>query len=161
MKFTFNCVIALILVAVSAPAMAQEGPFPVPTEELCLPQAAQGIIIEFLEMNEEQVAQWDALIADRIAAAQPLMESIIGIQTELEVLLSGDEPDPWVVGDLVIQRHDLKEELGHVYRDYVDGFEGLLLSEQLDRYHFIRRAEHAQPLFAPFRFMDLLPPHWR
>jgi hypothetical protein len=37
----------------------------------------------------------------------------------------------------------------------------MLTEDQLGQYRFIRRAERAQPLFAPFRVLDLLPPHWR
>ena len=161
MKSILSFAIAVAMVAVCTPAPAQDGPIPGPAEDQCLPEAAQQIIIDFLELDEAQVTQWNELITDRDNAVQPLRDSIVGIQAELEVLLSDVDPDPYEVGDLVIQRHDLGEELVEVYRTYVEGFEGLLASEQLDRYHFIRRAEHAQPLFPPFRFMDLLPPHWR
>ncbi len=161
MKSILSISIATILMVISAPAMAQDGPIAGSPEEICLPEAAQQIIVDFLELDVEQVAAWDEIIADRDNSSQPLVESISAIQAELEVLLAGDEPDPYEVGDLVIQRHHLGEELGNVYRTYVEGFEELLYEEQFDQYHFIRRAEHAQPLFAPFRFMDLLPPHWR
>jgi hypothetical protein len=161
MKQTLSTFFAIALLALSAPAMAQGGPVPGEMEDPCLPGAARQIITDFLELDEDQVMQWDELIADRDAAAQPLREMLAATQAEIEVLLGQDDPDPYEVGDLVILRHDLGSELAAVQRTYVEGFETLLSEEQLDRYHFIRRAEQAQPLFVPFRIMDLLPPHWR
>lgn len=161
MTRTLNTVLTIALLALSAPAMAQGGPLPGETEDPCLPGAAQQIVTDFLELDQNQVMLWDELIADREAAAQPVREAVAAVQAELEALLADDNSDPTEVGDLVIQRHDLGRELAEIQRAYVEGFELMLSDEQLDRYLFVRRAERAQPLFPPFRIMDLLPPHWR
>jgi len=151
----------VVMMCAAAPLFAQAPPDLGPSEDPNLPGVARHIIIEFLNLSPDQVSQWDDLIADREAAAQPLVDAIAGINAELEVLLSGDDPDPYEVGDLVIQRHDLGVELADVHRTYVEGFEMMLTEEQLGQYHFIRRAERAQPLFPSFRILGLLPPHWR
>ena len=161
MKSSLFALIAAALLVLAVPAAAQEGPLDGEVDNPCLPGAAQDIIAGFLELDVDQLTRWDELIADREAAAQPLREAMAGIQAELEALLSSEDPDPYEVGDLVIQRHDLGGELADVQRTYVEGFDAMLDEEQMDRYHFIRRAERAQPLFVPFRIMDLLPPHWR
>jgi len=161
MKTLLSAVAALAMVCLAAPALAQEPPDFQPFEEPCLPGAAQNVIVEFLMLTPDQVDQWNVLIADRNAAAEPLRDAIAGINAELEVLLAGEDPDPYEVGDLVIQRHGFGQELADVHRTYVEGFETMLTEDQLGRYHFIRRAERAQPLFPSFRILGLLPPHWR
>jgi len=161
MKKTLSTVLTIALLALSAPAMAQGGPIPGEAEDPCLPGAAQQIVTDFLGLDPDQVMLWDELIADREAAAQPVREAAAVVQAELEALLADDDPDPAEVGDLVIARHDLGTQLVDIQRAYVEGFELMLSDEQLERYIFVRRAEQAEPLFPPFRIMDLLPPHWR
>ncbi len=147
--------------AIAAPAAAQGPPGPPPGDDLCLPGAAQQVIAEFLNLTDDQIAAWEMLIDEREQAAGPLRDAIAAVQQQLDDLLAGDDPDPLAVGDLVIQRHDLGEQLADVHRAYVAGFEGLLDAAQLAQYRFIQRAERAEPLFPAFRMLGLLPPHWR
>lgn len=162
MKSVVCAAIVLALATLAAPAIAQDlGAIPGLEDEACLPQAAQRVIARFLQLTDDQVAAWDGLIADRNAAAEPLRNQIAAVDADLQALLSGDDPDPYEVGDLVILRHDLGEQLAAVHRSYAEGFEALLTEEQLGQYQFIRRAERAEPLFPAFRTLGLLPPHWR
>ena len=152
---------AVTALAVASPSAAQAPPGPVENEELCLPGAAQRQIARYLELTDDQIAAWDVLIDERESAAAPVRDAIAGIQQQLDDLLAGNDPDPMLVGDLVIQRHDLGQQLADFERSYVEGFENLLDDTQLGRYRFIRRAERAEPLFPAFRMLALLPPHWR
>jgi len=101
------------------------------------------------------------LIAEREQAAGPLRDAIAAVQQQLDDLLAGPDPDPLAVGELVVERRDLGEQLADVQRAYVAGFEGLLDAGQLPQYRFMQRAERAEPLFPAFRMLELLPPHWR
>lgn len=149
------------MVAVAVPSAAQAPPGPTPGDDLCLPGAAQNVVVRFLELSADQVAQWDLLIDEREQAAAPLRGAIAAVQQQLDDLLAGEDPDPAAVGELVIERHDLGEQLADVQRTYVAGFEALLDEEQLAQYRFLQRAERAEPLFPAFRMVNLLPPHWR
>jgi hypothetical protein len=119
------------------------------------------VVARFLQLSENQVAQWEVLIDEREQAAAPLRDAIAAVQQQLDDLLASDDPDPLAVGELTIQRRDLGEQLAGVHRAYVAGFEGLLGAEQLAQYRFLQRAERAEPLFPAFRMVGLLPPHWR
>ena len=141
--------IGMIVLAVAIPAVAQESP---------LGDVAKDRIVNFLELTPDQVAAWDLLIAESQAAAEPLREAIRAVQAEINALFEGGDPDPATLGALVIERHDLGEELALVHRDYVDGFEAMLDETQGNKLMFIRRAARAQPLIPAFRAFRLLPP---
>lgn len=153
--------IAAALLAVSTLAAAQSPPPPEPPGGPDHPGAAPHVVARFLELTDDQIASWNALVDQREQAAQPIRQALAAVQQQIDDLLAGDDPDPFEVGTLVIERHDLGEQLADVQRTYVEGFESLLDDEQLGRYHFVRRAERAEPLFPAFRAVDLLPPHWR
>jgi len=161
MKAVLSIAVTLALASLALPVFAQDGPPSDLEDEGVHAGVAQRVIAEFLQLTDDQVAEWDVLIADRNAAAEPLRDQIAAVDADIQALLSGDDPDPYEVGDLVILRRDLAEQLAEVHRTYVEGFDALLTEEQQGQYHFIRRAERAQPLFPAFRTLGLLPPHWR
>jgi Spy/CpxP family protein refolding chaperone len=153
--------ILLVTLAFAAPVAAQGPPEPPPPDGPCLPGAAQRVVAESLDLTEDQIAAWDVLLAEREQAAGPLRDAIAAVQQQLDDLLAGPDPDPLVVGELVVERRNLGEQLADVHRAYVAGFEELLDAGQLPQYRFMQRAERAEPLFPAFRAVGLLPPHWR
>lgn len=161
MRTTLIVAIAVAALAAAPPATAQAPPDPPAAEDVCQPGAAQQRIAEFLNLSDDQITAWNTLIDEREIAAAPVRDAIAAVQRQIEDLLDGNDPDPFEVGDLVIERHDLGHQLADIERTYVEGFETLLDDDQLGRYRFIRRAERAEPLFPAFRLLRLLPPHWR
>ena len=155
------CVAALAL-----PAMAFEPgvPVPLPGPQVLAVQGSGGpggnpraAVARFLELSEDQMATWDQLIADRDAAAQPILERLAEIRQELADLFAGGDPDPAEVGTLVIERHGLVGQLGDIQRAYVEGFVAMLSDEQAARYGLVRRAEQVLPVIPAFRAVGLLP----
>jgi len=142
--------IGLIALAIVMPVAAQETP---------LGEAAKNGIIHYLDLTPDQVVAWDQLIEDFEADAQPLREAIAEIQTQIEELFAGGDPDPALLGELMIQRRNLVEQLAQVRADYVDGFEALLDENQFKRLRLIRRADRVEPLIPAFRLYRLLPRH--
>jgi len=141
--------LALVALALVAPAVAQDGPHA---------DVARDAVIQFLELDPDQVATWDQLVADRDTAADPIRQSIADTQQQIDDLFAAGDPDPTEVGLLVIDRRDLGQQLADVHMLYVDGFEALLDTDQLDRLEFIRRADRVQPLIPAFRIWGFLPP---
>ncbi len=142
--------IGLIALAIVMPVAAQETP---------LGEAAKNGIIHYLSLTPDQVVAWDQLIEEFEADAQPLREAIAEIQAQIDELFAGGDPDPEELGELVIQRRDLVEQLAQVRVDYVEGFEALLDEEQFKRLRLIRRADRVEPLIPAFRIYGLLPRH--
>jgi hypothetical protein len=142
--------IALMLVALALPVMAAEdGASPA--------DRAQERVARFLELSAEQVVEWQALADARAAAIEPLQEEIGAAAGELRQQFEGGDPDPLTVGELTINIHDLRQQVGDAHRSYVEGFEDLLDDSQAGRYGFIKRADRAQSLLPSFRAVGLLP----
>lgn len=145
--------IALALAAFALPVAAQEGPPPGPFVD----EAFRGVAA-FLQLDESQAAAWTALLEDRGAAARPLHDAAAAVQAELEALLATADPDPTAVGELVLERRSLGEQLAEVNQTYVAGFEALLSEDQTARLGFVRRAARVRPVIPAFERMGLLAP---
>jgi hypothetical protein len=168
--------VAILLIAVAAPLAAQTrasagrmGPvsfdFEVPKNlseyaiaEGSLPEHAQQAVIDFLGLSPSQVASWNELLDETRAMAEPLRIRAEEIQAEIEAEFASGSPNAEVVGQLVIERRAVGEELATIHRDYVDQFEHVILTEdQHKRYHFVRGAARVQPIIPPFRLYGLIP----
>lgn len=149
--------LALMVVALALPVMAQEDP----GADHPIFGRAQEAVARFLQLEPDQVDQWNILIANHHAVVEPLRADLRAARQELRALLDADPPDPTAIGEKVLEIEGLNEAIRAAHLDYVAGFEALLDEEQLGRLGFIRRAERAEPLFPAFRAVDLLPPHWR
>jgi Spy/CpxP family protein refolding chaperone len=139
----------LALMSLALPLMAQEHG---PNDRVPPLEKVAG----FLELSEEQVGDWQALLEDRDEALVPLHEEIAAESQALGDLLAGEDPDATEVGELVIAIHDLRGEAKDVHMTYATGFDELLEEEQAQRLEFIRRANHIQPLLPAFKAMGLI-----
>jgi Spy/CpxP family protein refolding chaperone len=119
---------------------------------------AQQAVAQFLQLSEDQVNQWDILIADHHAVVEPLREQRRTAAEELRALLEADPPDATAIGEKVIEIHGIDLQLRDANQTYVAAFEALLDEEQTGRLGFIRRAAHAEPLIPAFRATGLLAP---
>lgn len=101
------------------------------------PGKARQAIARFLQLTEEQMAQWEQLATTLRDTVAPLREQIAGLEGQLRELLSGANPDPAAVGALVIQIKGLREQVAAAHQAYVSGFEAMLSPEQLARYRVL------------------------
>jgi Spy/CpxP family protein refolding chaperone len=163
--------VAAMVLALAVPALAQQGQGqgrgPRPEIPMAGIQAgdldgsrAREAVIQFLELTDEQVAAWNALLETRRAAVEPLREQLQAVEEDLAELLQSENPDPAAVGTLVLAAQALREQIAAANQAYVDAFEALLTTEQATRLTLLRRAERAQPLFPAFRLFGLLPPEF-
>ena len=117
---------------------------------------AKEAIVEFLALTEEQVAQWDVLLAEREEAVAPLREELRSIEEQLRELLQGESPDPAAVGSLVLAGKTLRDGIAAAHRTYVEAFEALLTVEQKAMLGAVRRAAHLAPLVPAFGTFGLV-----
>lgn len=122
---------------------------------------AKEAIVEFLALTEDQVAQWDALLAVREAAVAPLREQLRATEAQLKELLQSESPDPGAVGTLVLSGKTLREGIAAAHKDYVVGFEALLNPEQRGKLGALRRAARLAPLVPAFGAFGLVAPPGR
>ncbi len=143
--------IVLAVMALALPAVAQT---PDPGQG---PGPAEQVVAHFLQLTPEQIDTWHGLIQAREEAAAPLREALADVQAQLDELFSQEDPDPAAVGELVLERRDLGEQLAEVHRTYVDGFEAMLDENQMERLRFVRGAAMIQDVIPAFQRAGLVP----
>jgi len=143
--------LALAVLTLAAPVLAQESEGPPPIVE-----AAHNQVVRFLQLSGDQAAEWGALYAAHREAEQPLQEALAALQEEIEALLAAGAPDPAVLGGLVIERHALGEELRAAHLSYHASLVALLDGAQAKRLAFIARADEVQPIIPAFKLFELI-----
>ncbi len=146
-----NFLIAVGMLCASALLEAQEmGPPPIV-------EAAHDRVAAFLQLNEQQIADWDVIYKIHRDAEQPLQDEAAAVQAEIDVLFEAGAPDPTELGGLVIQRHELGEALIAVHVVYHEDFVALLDETQVRRLKFIARADDVQQVIPAFKLFELIP----
>lgn len=146
--------LSAIILALAVPVAAQvddPGDLTHPAME-----AARHAVINFLDLESDQIDAWDILWADHRATEEPLRQQIADVQALIDDLFAAGVPDPADLGVLVIERHDLGEALMDVHVIYAEGFQALLDDEQVGRLHQIRVAERIQRWIPAFKAFDLV-----
>ncbi len=117
------------------------------------------MMTRFLELDEIQVEDWKTLIEQRRADATLLEEQARDVQEQLKAEFETGSPNPTTVGELVIERRAIAENLAALKRDYLETFRTDILTEnQVQRLDFLRRADRVQPLIPAAKRLGLLPP---
>ncbi len=75
-------VLSIMMLALAAPLMAQEKP--PETEPGPIMDGARQLVIEFLDLDADQIASWEILWADHRAAEEPLHQQIASVQAMIE-----------------------------------------------------------------------------
>jgi hypothetical protein len=142
-------VIALIAVAFVTPVVAQEEPPPIV-------EASHNAVVSFLKLTEEQVAAWDEMYQDHRVAEKPLKDAITVVQGELDELFQEEPLDPVAIGNKVIERRELGDQLVEVHVIYHEAFVALLDEDQVRRLRFIARADDVQKFIPAFKLFELI-----
>ncbi len=142
--------LAVILVAFVAPAAAQE------MEPPPIAEAAHNGVVAFLQLTPEQVVAWDEIYWIHRDAEKPIKEDIRAVQEDVDALFEAGDPDPATLGNLMIERRELGEDLIQVHVIYHEAFVALLDETQLRRLKFIARADHVQKLIPAFKLFELI-----
>lgn len=144
----------VLTLAFAAPAIAQTEEPPELSHPAML--AARHAVINFLDLDADQVAAWDVLWAEHRDAEVPLRQQIRDVQAQIDDLFAAGVPDPAELGMLVVERHELGEALVDVHLFYVEAFHDLLDEEQMGRLGEIRIADRIQPWIPAFKAFELV-----
>ena len=117
---------------------------------------ARQMVIEFLELDEVQVEEWEILWFEHRDAEIPIREQIAEVQALIEEQFATGAPDPTELGRLMIDRRSLGEALAEVHVIYVEGFQMLLDEEQERRLHQLRVADRIQGFIPAFKAFELV-----
>lgn len=148
-----SLLVLVMAMMMTVPVMAQEEPTDGPPPGVA---AAFGQVVRFLQLDDDQVSAWQALIETHRDDERVIQEQLGDIQAALDELLAADEPDAEAIGELVIERRQLGEDLRLVHQTYNEAFVALLDEAQSGRLEFIRRAERAQRFIPAFKLFELI-----
>jgi hypothetical protein len=140
-----------MMFGVVSPLIAQE------MEPPPIVEAAHNRVANFLQLSDQQIADWDVIYKIHRDAEQPLQDEAAAVQAEIDALFEAGAPDPAEVGELVIQRHELGEALITVHVVYHQDFVALLDETQVRRLNFIARADDVQQVIPAFKLFELIP----
>lgn len=119
------------------------------------------VVARTLELDESQREQWRDLLTQRHDTVAPLREELARVRSEIEDLLASPDPDPALLGELMLEAAGLREEIAQANQDYRRGFESMLDESQLRRLDGMRKANKVAPLLPAFRRTGLVAPHPR
>jgi Spy/CpxP family protein refolding chaperone len=105
-------------------------------------------LFRFLELTDDQQAQWIALHEEFRAFVEPIHEQQRALAEQLKALLETASPDPAAVGALIIQEYGLRERVREAGEQLQTDLKALLTPEQLIKYEtflFLRAIEGPPP----------------
>jgi Spy/CpxP family protein refolding chaperone len=114
------------------------------------------VVAQFLELSPDQVEAFLHLLRMRQEAVTPLRMGIAERERQLQELLGSGNPDPQLVGQLVIEIHQLRQLIARAQAHFLAQFENLLNEEQERRWQQAQFAERLQPILPAFRLLHLL-----
>ncbi len=124
MQNKFKYFTLTLLLISCGPLLAQEIPADAP------PVAVLKVT---LGLSDDQVSDIGALIQARAEAIKPIAEEVKMLQRQLEEAVGSDAPDPLQVGELVLDVHLLKQEIGQQQEEFRQAFQLILTPMQMER----------------------------
>lgn len=150
-------ILALLLMLSFIPPEAKtvqiEAPPPKSTDQ-CLPPA---VVASFLGFTEAQATQFGALLGQFQSTLRGFEEQIAARQAQLGVLLNQPNPDPAIVGTLVLEIHTLRQQVAQAIQGFESQFAALLTDEQRQKVQALTQASLLQPVVGAFVALHLVP----
>lgn len=156
MKRLAAIIILATLPFVTPPLMAKTLVASPNSAEQCPPPSA--VVATFLGFTEGQTEQFGILLNQFQTSLRALQEQTATLQQQLNILLSQPNPDPALVGRLVLQIHALQQHAAQVVQSFQSAFAGLLTPEQKQKIEEVTLASQLQPVVGAFVALYLVPP---
>jgi Spy/CpxP family protein refolding chaperone len=112
------------------------------------------IVVQFLQLQPDQVQAIGQLLQARQAALAPLLQGIQQRVLQLEALLNSGA-NPAQVGILAIQIYALQHQVARVQQGFLSNFANLLDPEQQQQLEAVRIAAPLQPVLPAFQQLYL------
>lgn len=113
-------------------------------------------VVAFLELDEVQTVMFVQLLQQRRIAVEPYALELQRRAEALAVLLRSVDPDPSLVGQIVLEMHQLRRAVAVIQAGFLVRFEQMLDLEQRQRLALIRAAVAARPILPAFVSLHLI-----
>ena len=152
--FPATAFLAVVLVLMPRAGAAQTT---VPAPSSADPCPAPAVVVAFLGFTDAQAAQFAGLLGQFETTLHGLQEQIAARQTQLDTLLSQSNPNPAMVGSLVLQIHALQQQVAQAIQGFQSQFAMLLTDEQKQKVQAVAQASQLQPVAGAFVALNLVP----
>jgi len=95
-------------------------------------------MVKQLNLSQDQMTAAHAIFQDVHTQAQPIHQQQKALHDQLATALKADNPDPAAVGQLVIQSHQLRQQMKPIFEAADQKFQALLTPDQLTKYQAIK-----------------------
>jgi Spy/CpxP family protein refolding chaperone len=82
-------------------------------------QGPQKLLADYLQLSDQQIAEWNQIQQDTAATVKPLADTIRSLEDQLHAALQAATPDANAVGKLVIQIEQTRAQI-HAAQDAAD-----------------------------------------
>jgi hypothetical protein len=113
-------------------------------------------VAAFLGLDETQVGMLVQLLQQRRIAVAPIAVELRQREAALAHLLQTPQPDPALVGRIVLEIRELRRAAAAIQVDFLLAFEGLLDSDQRKKLALVRAAAAIRPVLPAFRELHLI-----
>jgi hypothetical protein len=155
--------VALALMAGWTPLRAQEpdasaGGTAVVRAEQGVPDCEGGpiaVVVHFLGLRPDQLPVLEQVLHERQQTVAPLLQGIAMREQRIrELIATGGSPAE--IGVLVVQIHQLRQQIEVAQAAFLARFESLLDAEQRVRWQQVRVAARLQPVVPAFQALQML-----
>jgi hypothetical protein len=125
------------------------------SSDQCPPPSA--VVDSFLGFTVGQAAQFGQLLTQFQTTVHGLQTQIAARQAQVENLLNQPNPNPAVIGTLIVQIHALQQQAAKAVQSYQSLFAGLLTRDQIEKIQALTQASQLQPVLGSFVALYLVP----
>jgi hypothetical protein len=113
------------------------------------------VIKEILDLTDGQIAEIQPVIEADYADLLALYQEIHALRKELRELMSGNNPPPGQVGQLIVDIREVEIQIVEIRRSWGDVIEAVLDNAQRE---ILARVRHLARILPAFRGVGLIPP---
>lgn len=124
--------------------------------EADFPPPPLGPVIAFLELDEFQAGTLISLIQQREQVVTPIAQEIAVLQQQLEQVLQSSNPEPPVIGVLILQIQGRKAAIVSAQAEFRVLVENQLSEHQRQKLHVARSAKALQPVLPSLNAIGLI-----
>ena len=114
------------------------------------------VIAHVLELSDDQVTAWSAILHARETAMRPIAQQAQAKQEALAHALAEPSPDPVAIGNTIIDLTKLQQQMGTINAQSANQFQQLLTDDQMQRLDGIRGAAQVCPIVPALQATGLL-----
>jgi cell division protein ZapA (FtsZ GTPase activity inhibitor) len=116
------------------------------------------VVSKFLELSDAQAGQFVGLLQSLQSKVGGILQQIKDRQQTLDQTLQQSQPDPAVVGALVLQIRGLQAQVQQNLDAYHQAFQAMLTDQQAEKTKLVTLARQVLPVIPAFAAAQLVAP---